>query len=70
VEVYDTDKSFPVYGFGGKPPGATEVNDCFPLNGDSANPEVKGTSGLVELYKKALPTITLYGPTHFAGIMK
>jgi hypothetical protein len=70
VEVYDTDKSFPVYGFGGIPHGEKQVNHCFPLNGDSSNPEVKGTTSMVDLYKKALPTIKLYGPTYFAEIMK
>jgi hypothetical protein len=58
-----------VYGFGGIPHGEKQVNHCFPLNGDSSNPEVKGTSSMVELYKKALPTIKLFGPTYFAEIM-
>jgi hypothetical protein len=58
-----------VYGFGGILKGEEEANHCFPLNGDSSKPEVKGTASLIEIYKKVLPTITLNGPTYFAGIM-
>jgi hypothetical protein len=42
LEPYDTDKMFPVYGFGGIPRfmGEVNVNHCFPLNGNYGNPEV------------------------------
>jgi E3 ubiquitin-protein ligase RGLG len=42
LEPYDSDNLIPVYGFGGVPPGASGVSQCFPLNGNSSNPEVKG----------------------------
>ena len=44
LENYDYDKSFPVYGFGGVPGhmGSPQVNHCFPLNGNPANPEIQG----------------------------
>lgn len=32
LQYYDTDKKFPVYGFGGKVNG--QVSHCFPLNGN------------------------------------
>lgn len=53
VERYDQDKQFPVYGFGGIPKflGQAAVNHCFPLNGDAAHPDVKGTHSLLELYR-------------------
>ena len=31
LEHYDYDKLFPVFGFGGVPPGATKVSHCFNL---------------------------------------
>lgn len=36
LESYDSDKSFPVYGFGGVPRfmGSNHVSHCFPLNGN------------------------------------
>lgn len=39
---YDSDGKYPFYGFGAIPEymGATEVSDCFPLNGDVNNPNV------------------------------
>lgn len=45
IIAFDHDKSVPVYGFGGTPklPNYTRntMDDCFPLNGDAANPEVQ-----------------------------
>jgi len=35
LQCYDTDKKFPVYGFGGKVGGV--VSHAFPLNGNPAN---------------------------------
>ena len=48
LEVYDNDKSFPVYGFGGIPRymGVNSVQHCFPVNGDFSNPEVYGSAGI------------------------
>jgi len=34
-----------------------EESHCFPLNGDLKNPEVIGTSGILEIYKRNLPGI-------------
>lgn len=57
LEAYDSDKSFPVYGFGGIPRymGAAQVSHCFPLNGNLQNPEVLGTEKVLELYRQVLP---------------
>ena len=50
--------------------GEKSVNHCFPLTGDPAKPEVKGTKALLELYRQKHDGITLYGPTYFAPILK
>eukprot|EP00347_Sterkiella_histriomuscorum_P001485 403371854 len=71
LEPYDYDKSFPVYGFGGVPRfiGQNSVNHCFPLNGDPTNPEVLGTFGILDLYRRNLPGISLSGPTYFSHVI-
>ncbi len=72
LEVYDHDRSFPVYGFGGIPRflGATKVDHCFPLNGNISYPEVKGITNLLQLYRSSLPNISMSGPTFFAPIIQ
>ena len=44
VEPYDSDRSFPVFGFGGIPRhlGLNSVSHCFAMNGNAANPEIIG----------------------------
>lgn len=44
VEPYDSDRSFPVYGFGGVPRhmGLLSVSNCFPINGIIEAPEIYG----------------------------
>lgn len=44
LEPYDSDKQFPVFGFGGKPEfmGAKVVSHCFPLTGSPQQPYVTG----------------------------
>jgi len=47
LQNYDTDKKFPVYGFGGKCPGEIKASHCFALNGDIYNPECMGVEGVI-----------------------
>jgi len=44
LELYDNDKCFPVYGFGGIPRyyDMKTVSHCFNLNGNPMNPDVYG----------------------------
>ena len=71
VEPYDNDRSFPVFGFGGIPRhlGINGVNHCFAMNGNSANPDIVGVQGIVEMYRSTLPQIGLGGPTLFAPLL-
>lgn len=57
VEPYDTDKSFPVFGFGGIPRhlGVNSVNHCFAVNGMATNPEIVGIQAIVSTYRQTLP---------------
>ncbi|CAN0358814.1 unnamed protein product, partial [Discosporangium mesarthrocarpum] len=49
LEFYDTDKRFPVYGFGGKLGSDQETNHCFAVNGQGDDPEVIGIRGVLEV---------------------
>lgn len=71
LEPYDTDKAYPVFGFGGFPKymNATAVSHCFPLTGNIENPMVAGIQGVLGIYRATLPTIKLSGPTYFTPIL-
>lgn len=67
LEYYDSDKKFPVYGFGGVVNGV--VNHCFALNFNYQNPEVVGVQGILSIYKSSLMKVGLSGPTFFSPII-
>ncbi|KAF9113717.1 Copine-8 [Mortierella sp. AM989] len=67
LQCYDTDKKFPVYGFGGKVNG--QVSHCFALNGNPQFPEVDGVEGILAAYWHALQFAELYGPTNFSPVI-
>ncbi len=67
VSFYDSDKKFPVYGFGAQYKGDSTgaVSHCFNLN-FSNNPEIDGVNGIIETYKNAVKSVYLSGPTNFS----
>ncbi|CAI2364003.1 unnamed protein product [Moneuplotes crassus] len=72
LEPYDSDRMFPVFGFGAKPRfcGIQQVSHCFHLNGQE-NPEVEGVQGILEAYRNAMyGGIGLYGPTNFTPCLQ
>ena len=70
LEAYDSDKKYPVYGFGAKtrtPEGDWGiVQHCFSL---SAEKEVDGVSGILKAYKECLPKLLFSGPTLFTPLI-
>ncbi len=71
LQHYDSDKRYPVYGFGAKiPPSMTYCSRCFALNGNYFDPEVKDIEGIVQVYKKSLPVVQLHGPTEFRDVVR
>jgi len=68
LECYDSDKRFPVYGFGGKI-GNGPANHCFPLSQTSDVAEVEGITGIMDAYRNSFNTVKLSGPTIFANII-
>ncbi|KUF88971.1 hypothetical protein AM588_10003984 [Phytophthora nicotianae] len=67
LEPYDSDKRFPVYGFGGLVSGV--VNHCFPLTFDPSQPEVEGIGGIMKAYSDSFQFVQLHGPTKFAPLV-
>jgi hypothetical protein len=68
LQFYDTDKRYPLWGFGGKAPGGV-ANHCFALNGKDDDPEVVGVDGILETYAAALRSVQLSGPTIFSNVL-
>ncbi|KAK3085627.1 hypothetical protein FSP39_006429 [Pinctada imbricata] len=66
---YDTDKLFPVLGFGARVPPANEVSFEFPVNFNPQNPYCAGIDGVLQAYQNCIQNITLYGPTNVAPII-
>jgi len=69
VANYDSDKKFPVYGFGAKLPNGT-ISHCFPITFDEKRVECNGISEVLALYEQAVKKISLHGPTNFAPIIR
>lgn len=65
LEAYDSDKTFEVWGFGGKPPGMRDVSHCFSL----ADGNVVGVPGIINAYRTCLAGVELSGPTLFSHIL-
>ncbi|KAK9692992.1 hypothetical protein K7432_014109 [Basidiobolus ranarum] len=68
LEPYDSDRKFPVYGFGAKLPGSS-CPPFFALNGNITQPEVIGARGIFNAYKNVVGNITPTEPTHLAPII-
>ncbi|EFC41626.1 predicted protein [Naegleria gruberi] len=69
LNYYDSDKKYPVYGFGGKLPN-NKTSYCFAANLDENNPEVYGVNGILEAYKHAIENVQLSAPTNFKQIIR
>ena len=73
LQEYDTDKKYPVYGFGGKlaekQGQRSDTSHCFALNGDIFNPEVFGVEGILHAYRTSIRCCPLSGPTFFKDFL-
>jgi vacuolar-type H+-ATPase subunit F/Vma7 len=68
LREYDSDKAFPVFGFGGQVGG--ETNHCFPLTFDESHPEVNDVKGIMNAYNNSFNYVRLSGPTKFSHIIQ
>jgi hypothetical protein len=64
---YDSDQTFPVYGFGAIVDNGVE--HCFPLTLTS-DPNVHGLEGILNAYREAAKNVVLCGPTQFAPVIR
>uniref|UniRef100_A0A8C5G6X8 Copine-3 n=1 Tax=Gouania willdenowi TaxID=441366 RepID=A0A8C5G6X8_GOUWI len=69
IQDYDSDKMFPVLGFGAKIPPTWQVSHEFPINFNPENPFCAGIEGVVAAYQQCLPQVKLYGPTNFSPVI-
>ncbi|CAH1388810.1 unnamed protein product [Nezara viridula] len=70
IEDYDSDKQFPVLGFGAKLPPDGRVSHEFFVNMHPTNPYCDRVHGVLQAYRSCLRQIQLYGPTNFASVIK
>jgi hypothetical protein len=66
LEPYDATRTYPVWGFGGRPGAGQPVSHCFSL----ANGEVAGVQGILTAYRACLESVELSGPTLFEHIIR
>jgi hypothetical protein len=66
IEDYDSDKLFPVIGFGARLPPDGRVSHEFYVNGHPSNPYCERISGVLSAYRSCINKVQLYGPTNFA----
>ncbi|TDG97083.1 hypothetical protein EPR50_G00222290 [Perca flavescens] len=69
IQDYDSNKMFPVFGFGAQVPPSGQVSHEFPINFNPANPFCAGIEGVVQAYRHCLPQLKLWGPTNFSPII-
>lgn len=69
LQDYDSDKQFPVLGFGAKIPPNGVVSHEFFVN-LSPNPFCAGVEGVIQAYRRCLQAIELHGPTNFAPVIQ
>lgn len=69
VAYYDYDQLFPVYGFGGKTPGLSPTQHCFPVTLTS-QAKVQGIPGVISAYRDSLSKVIQDGPTYFSDLLK
>ena len=70
IQDYDSDKQFPVLGFGALIPPTNQLSHEFFVNLSYTLPYCSGVDGVVDAYRKCVQSVTLYGPTNFAPILR
>jgi hypothetical protein len=68
LSTYDEAKKIPVFGFGARAPGESNVSMCFNLNMTSS-PYIEGITNVLKEYRTITPQLYFSGPTHFSKII-
>jgi len=69
IQDYDSDRLFPVLGFGARLPPHGQVSHEFFVNMHPDNPFCNGLSGVLDAYKKCIRQVQLFGPTNFSPVI-
>ncbi|GFS12358.1 copine-8 [Elysia marginata] len=69
IQDYDSDKLFPVLGFGARIDNTQAPSHEFAVNFNPSNPYCQGVGGILHAYHSALPRVQLYGPTNFSPVI-
>ncbi|PSN40823.1 Copine-8 [Blattella germanica] len=69
IQDYDTDKMFPVLGFGARLPPDGRVSHEFFVNMHPTNPYCNGIAGVLDAYRNCIRQVQLYGPTNFSPVI-
>jgi hypothetical protein len=69
IQDYDSDKLFPVLGFGARLPPDGTVSHEFFVNMNPTNPYCREVIGVLEAYRNCIRQVQLYGPTNFSPII-
>lgn len=70
IQDYDSDKQFPVLGFGAKLPPDGRVSHEFFVNMHPSNPYCDRIDGVLTAYRACIRQVQLYGPTNFAPVIR
>jgi len=69
IQDYDSDRLFPVLGFGARLPPDGRVSHEFFVNMHPHNPYCSGISGVLDAYRSCIRQVQLYGPTNFSPVI-
>ncbi|KAJ9595947.1 hypothetical protein L9F63_012840 [Diploptera punctata] len=69
IQDYDSDKMFPVLGFGARLPPDGRISHEFFVNMHPTNPYCGGIAGVLEAYRNCIRQVQLYGPTNFSPVI-
>ncbi|CAG0898926.1 unnamed protein product [Cyprideis torosa] len=70
IRDYDSDKKFPVLGFGARIPPNGIVSHEFFVNGSQNDPYCNDVTGILEAYQQCIRSVELYGPTNFSPVIR
>jgi hypothetical protein len=70
IQAYDTDKLFPVWGFGARLPHTSAPSHRFSVNFNPNDPNCHTIDGVLEAYQRCIRSVQLWGPTNFSPIIR
>lgn len=69
LSYYDTDKIYPVFGFGAQFIGSNIVNHCFNVSFNN-DPNIQGMDNVINTYRENVLKLNFSGPTYFSPLIK